>query len=49
MIQVFHRQQSSIKMYRSKTLPISPLALRENQFSHTFSVKETEPLNFVLA
>jgi len=32
----------SIKRYRSKTLSISPLALREKQFFHTFSVKERE-------
>jgi hypothetical protein len=38
MIQVFDRQQVSIKRYRSKTLPISPLALRGNQFFHTFIV-----------
>jgi len=27
-----------MKRYRSKTFPISPLALRENRFFHTFSV-----------
>ena len=37
MIQVFRRQQFLIKRYRSKTFSISPLALRENQFFHTFS------------
>jgi hypothetical protein len=42
MIQVFDRQQFSIKRYRSKTFPISPLALRENQFFHTFPVIETQ-------
>jgi hypothetical protein len=45
MIQVFNRRQLSIKRYRSKTLSISPLALRENQFFHTFS-EGVEKLDF---
>ena len=31
-----------MKRYRSKTFPISPLALRENLFFHTFSVMGEE-------